>query len=44
MGFEANTCRIRITPKLKAHGWDNAPLSRAKQCSFTVVLIKISRV
>ena len=42
MGFEANTCRIRITPKLKAHGWDSAPLSLSKQRSLTGVRIIVA--
>lgn len=38
MGFEANTGRIKITPKLKADGWDSAPLSLFKHHTSTDVL------
>lgn len=44
MGFEANTCRIRITPKLKADGWDSAPLSHSTQRSFTAGLFVVNTI
>ncbi len=32
---EADTCRLLITPKLQAAGWENDPHSIAEQYSFT---------
>lgn len=32
---EADTCRLLITPKLQAAGWENDPHSIAEQHSFT---------
>jgi len=36
MGYnEADTCRIYVTPKLQASGWENAPHSLTEQYTFT---------
>jgi type I restriction enzyme R subunit len=32
---EADTCRLRVTPKLQASGWDTAPHSLNEQKVFT---------
>ena len=32
---EADTCRIFVTPRLQAAGWDNAPHAIHEQRSFT---------